>query len=143
MHGVFLHILADTLGSVGVIISSGLIHYFGWMVADPICSMFIACLITISVLPLLRDSVGILMQRNPRELDTVLPGCYERVRMLDGVYSVQEPHFWTLCSEVYIGTIKLEVANKADARYILSQTHNIFTQAGVRQLYVQIDHAMM
>lgn len=143
MHGVFLHILADTLGSVGVIISSGLIHYFGWMVADPICSMFIACLITVSVLPLLRDSVGILMQRNPRELDTVLPGCYERVRMLDGVYSVQEPHFWTLCSEVYIGTIKLEVANKADARYILSQTHNIFTQAGVRQLYVQIDHAMM
>lgn len=45
--GVFLHILADTLGSVGVIISSGLIHYFGWMVADPICSMFIATLIAI------------------------------------------------------------------------------------------------
>ena len=51
-----------------------------------------------------------------------------QVRMLDGVYSVQEPHFWTLCSEVYIGTIKLEVASKADAKYILSQTHNIFTQ---------------
>lgn len=143
MHGVFLHILADTLGSVGVIISSGSIHYFGWMVADPVCSMFIACLITMSVLPLLRDSVGILMQRTPRELDTVLGGAYERVRMLDGVYSVQEPHFWTLCSEVYIGTIKLEVASKADAKYILSQTHNIFTQIGVRQLYVQIDFALM
>ena len=48
--------------------------------------------------------------------------------MLEGVYSVQEPHFWTLCSEVYIGTIKLEVASNADAKYILSQTHNIFTQ---------------
>lgn len=33
-----------------------------------------------SVLPLLRDSVGILMQRTPRELDHVLPGCYQRVR---------------------------------------------------------------
>jgi hypothetical protein len=43
--GVFLHILADTLGSVGVILSSILIHYFGWMIADPICSMFIATLI--------------------------------------------------------------------------------------------------
>lgn len=32
-----------------------------------------------SVLPLLRDSVGILMQRTPRELDHVLPGCYQRV----------------------------------------------------------------
>lgn len=39
--------MADTLGSVGVIISSLLIYYFGWMIADPVCSMFIAILITI------------------------------------------------------------------------------------------------
>jgi len=43
--GVFLHILADTLGSIGVIVSSLLIRYHGWMVADPICSMLIAGLI--------------------------------------------------------------------------------------------------
>lgn len=143
MQGVFLHILADTLGSVGVIISSGLIHYFGWMIADPICSMFIATLIAVSVLPLLKESIGILMQRTPYSLDLQLPTCYQRVSQLEGVYSVQEPHFWTLCSDVYIGTIKLEVASNADARYLLSQTHNIFTQIGVRQLYVQIDYAPM
>lgn len=45
--GIFLHILADTLGSVGVIISSILIQNFGWMMADPVCSMFIAILIMI------------------------------------------------------------------------------------------------
>ncbi|XP_069127913.1 zinc transporter 7-like [Argopecten irradians] len=143
MQGVFLHILADTLGSVGVIISSGLIHYFGWMQADPICSLFIAILITISVLPLLRDSVGILMQRTPRALESQLPACYNRVGQLEGVYSVQEPHFWTLCSDIYVGTIKLEVSSKADAKYILSHTHNLFTQIGVRQLYVQIDYSAM
>ncbi len=43
--GVFLHILADTLGSVGVIISAILMHYFGWMIVDPLCSMLIAILI--------------------------------------------------------------------------------------------------
>ena len=32
-----------------------------------------------SVLPLLRDSVGILMQRTPREIEDELPGCYQRV----------------------------------------------------------------
>jgi zinc transporter 5/7 len=143
MQGVFLHILADTLGSVGVIISSILIYYFGWMIADPVCSMFIATLIGLSVLPLLRDSIGILMQRTPRPLDNQLAGCYTRVSQLEGVYSVQEPHFWTLCTDVYVGTIKLEVAANADSRYILSQAHNIFTQIGVRQLYVQIDHAPM
>ncbi|BFY99378.1 hypothetical protein BsWGS_02418 [Bradybaena similaris] len=143
MQGVFLHILADTLGSVGVIISSILIYQFGWMIADPVCSMFIATLIAVSVLPLLRESIGVLMQRTPRALDHQLPGCYQRVSQLEGVYSVQEPHFWTLCTDVYIGTIKLEVGANADSRYILSQTHNIFTQIGVRQLYVQIDHAPM
>ncbi|KAG8191211.1 hypothetical protein JTE90_021947 [Oedothorax gibbosus] len=134
MHGVFLHILADTLGSVGVIVSAILMNQFGWMIADPICSMFIATLIGFSVLPLLKDSTSVLMQRTPKALDNVLPGCYQRVMQLDGVYSVQEPRFWTLCSNVYIGTIKLEVSPAADAKYLLSHTHNIFTQMGVRQL---------
>ena len=56
MKGVFLHVLADTLGSVGVIISSLMIQYYGWLIADPICSLFIAILVFMSVIPLLRDS---------------------------------------------------------------------------------------
>lgn len=44
------------------------------------------------------------------------------------MYNLQEPHFWTLCTDVYIGTLKLLVAPEADARWILSQTHHIFTQ---------------
>ncbi|XP_045672432.1 zinc transporter 7 isoform X2 [Phyllostomus hastatus] len=141
LQGVFLHILADTLGSIGVIASAILMQNFGLMIADPICSILIAVLIVVSVIPLLRESVGILMQRTPPSLETVLPQCYQRVQHLQGVYSLQEQHFWTLCSDVYVGTLKVVVAPDADARWILSQTHNIFTQAGVRQLYVQIDFA--
>uniref|UniRef100_A0A3Q4GLP7 Zinc transporter n=1 Tax=Neolamprologus brichardi TaxID=32507 RepID=A0A3Q4GLP7_NEOBR len=97
----------------------------------------------LSVVPLLKESIGILMQRTPFSLDHALPECYQRVQQLQGVYNLQEPHFWTLCTDVYIGTLKLLVAPDADTRWILSQTHNIFTQAGVRQLYVQIDTAAM
>ena len=61
MKGVFLHVLADTLGSVGVIISSLLIQYYGWLIADPICSLFIAVLVFMSVIPLLRDSTHALL----------------------------------------------------------------------------------
>ncbi|XP_038601705.1 zinc transporter 7 [Tachyglossus aculeatus] len=143
LEGVFLHILADTLGSIGVIASAILMQNFGLMIADPICSMLIALLIVVSVIPLLRESVGILMQRTPPFLENALPQCYQRVQQLQGVYNLQEPHFWTLCTDVYVGTLKLVVGPEADARWILSQTHNIFTQAGVRQLYVQIDFAAM
>ncbi|XP_022071319.2 zinc transporter 7 isoform X1 [Acanthochromis polyacanthus] len=143
LQGVLLHIIADTLGSIGVIISALLMQKYELMIADPICSMLIALLIGVSVVPLLKESIGILMQRTPPSLDQALPECYQRVQQLQGVYNLQEPHFWTLCTDVYIGTLKLLVAPDADTRWILSQTHNIFTQAGVRQLYVQIDTAAM
>ncbi|MED6282654.1 hypothetical protein CHARACLAT_000806 [Characodon lateralis] len=143
LQGVLLHIIADTLGSIGVIISALLMQKYELMIADPICSMLIAVLIGVSVVPLLKESISILMQRTPPSLDNALPECYQRVQQLQGVYNLQEPHFWTLCTDVYIGTLKLLVAPDADSRWILSQTHNIFTQAGVRQLYVQIEMATM
>lgn len=143
MKGVFLHILADTLGSVGVIVSAILMQMFGWMIADPICSMFIAILIALSVLALIKDSVVILMQRQPYALDNILPQCYQKVVSLAGVYSVQEPHFWTLCSDVYVGALKLEVSKNVDPKYVISHTQMIFAAANVRQLYVQLDYTPM
>lgn len=140
MKGVFLHILADTLGSVGVIISAILMYAFGWMIADPICSMFIAVLIALSVLSLIKDSVMILMQRQPCSLDNVLPLCYQKVESLPGVYSIQEPHFWTLCSEVYVGGVKLVVSKNVDPKYVTSHAQMIFAAEGVRHLYIQLDY---
>lgn len=67
--GVFLHVLADTLGSVAVIISSLLIYYFGWNWTDPFCSLLLACLIIASVIPLLRGSAQMLSQCSPGEIE--------------------------------------------------------------------------
>ncbi|XP_016376643.1 zinc transporter 7-like [Sinocyclocheilus rhinocerous] len=89
LQGVFLHIVADTLGSVGVIISAIIMQKYDLMIADPICSMLIALLIGVSVVPLLRESIGILMQRTPPSLDHTLPECYQRVshfHLLDPIY---------------------------------------------------------
>ncbi|XP_045453010.1 zinc transporter 7 [Melitaea cinxia] len=141
MRGVFLHVLADTLGSVGVIISAILMQLFGWMRADPICSMAIALLIAASVFPLVMDSGGVLLQRTPATLERALPNLYTRVVGLAGVHAVQEPHFWTLCSDVYVGALKLEVAREVDPRYITDQAARIFREAGVKHLTVQLDYS--
>ncbi|TMW48124.1 hypothetical protein DOY81_006797 [Sarcophaga bullata] len=140
MRGVFLHILADTLGSVGVIISAVLMHLFGWMIADPICSIFIALLIVLSVMSLIKESIFVLMQRQPVSLDRLLPQCYQKVTGLAGVYAVQEPHFWTLCSDVFVGAIKLEVSRNIDPKYVVSHTRMIFESIGVKQIYIQLDY---
>lgn len=113
MKGVLLHILADTLGSVGVVISALLMRAFGWMRADPVCSIFIAFLVAASVWGLLRDSARVLMMRTPIELDNeqrLLDACYARIRRYHpSVLGIQEPRFWTLCADAYAGSIKIEV----------------------------------
>ena len=66
-----MHVLADTLGSVGVIISSFLIQQFGWFIADPLCSMFIAIMIFLSVIPLLKHAANVLLLRTPTDRENV------------------------------------------------------------------------
>ena len=78
--GVYLHVLADTLGSVGVIISTILIRQFGWLIADPICSLFIATLIFLSVIPLIKDACEVLLLRSPQENEKELNMALEKVR---------------------------------------------------------------
>ena len=53
---------------------------------------------------------------------------------------MQEPHFWTLCSNYYAGGIKLEVRKDADHKYVIAHTQMIFRAVGVNQLYVQLEY---
>jgi len=71
--------MADTLGSVGVIVSSVLIEQFGWYIADPVCSIFIAVLIFVSVLPLLKNSAVVLLLQTPVKVQDELPVALNKV----------------------------------------------------------------
>eukprot|EP01137_Pigoraptor_chileana_P021918 Opistho-2@86222 len=139
MEGVFLHVLADTLGSVGVMISSFLMYQFGWMMADPICSMCLSLMIFVSVIPLLRESASVLLQRSPKELDDKLPGCLEKISRIDGVVGHHNPHFWTLSSGFHIGTLCVVTRPDADNARILGLVQSIFKHAGVTEMVVQLE----
>lgn len=141
MQGVFLHILADTLGSVGVIISAILMSQFGWMIADPICSMFIAILIALSVYPLLRDAVRVIMQRTPKEFDDQMASVQQKITSIEGVYTLHDFHTWTLCTNSYIACIRIEIARNADFLYVQNMVRNIFSQLGVKSVYIDINYS--
>ena len=100
MRGIFLHVLADALGSVGVVISSILIRAFGWSIADPICSLMISVLILMSVVPLIQDTAWILLQHTPTRGLGSEPGALQRVLAdighLKGVRGVACAHVWTV-----------------------------------------------
>ena len=69
VRGAFLHMAADTLVSVGVVISGIVIHYTGWTVIDPIVSLIIAAVILISTWELLSDSLRLAVDGIPEGVD--------------------------------------------------------------------------
>ena len=136
-----MHILADTLGSVGVIISSLLVQWYGLTSADAICSIIISALIIGSVFPFIQSTVNILLQRTPVEADTPIRLALQRVMSTPGVVSVRDPHFWTFCDGETIGSISVQVEDSADEQSTLSSVTEIFraTKLNVRNMTVQIE----
>jgi len=94
MHGIFLHVLADTLGSVAVVFSTILIHYTGWAGFDPLASCLIAILIFASAIPLVTSSAKRLLLAVPEDTEFDLREALAGVGSLKGVIGVQVPRFW-------------------------------------------------
>jgi zinc transporter 5/7 len=85
MYGVFLHILADCLGSVGVIISSMLVKYYGFYVADPICSFIISLMILASSVPFIQLTASTLILKNSKGLSRKSSKIKSTISKLEGV----------------------------------------------------------
>ncbi|POY73388.1 hypothetical protein BMF94_3726 [Rhodotorula taiwanensis] len=115
MKGVFLHVLADTLGSVGVIISTLLIERYGWTGFDPLASIFIAVMIFASVVPLIADSGRILILDMGPEREEEVKKALVEVSRLEGVASFTKPRFWLLDSSTMVGSIAIQLAPASSA----------------------------
>ncbi|KAI9281185.1 hypothetical protein BY458DRAFT_584119 [Sporodiniella umbellata] len=139
--GVFLHIMADTLGSVGVIVSTLLIDWFGWTGFDPIASLFIASLIIASVLPLIRQSAAVLMLELDDATVAAVEGTVEEIKGIEGVYGVSQSRFWPYEAESVIGSLHVQVKDDIDTQ-AMQQTivqllqHRIH---GLKEVCVQIE----
>ncbi|KZV17235.1 hypothetical protein F511_20766 [Dorcoceras hygrometricum] len=139
MRGIFLHVLADTMGSVGVVVSTLLIKYKGWLIADPACSIFISVLIILSVIPLLRNSAEILMQRVPRFCEYELKEALNKVMKVKGVLGIQNLHIWSFTNTDVVGTIHLHVSADSNKAFAKTQVLHILNDAGVKDLTMQIE----
>lgn len=137
---IYLHILADALGSVGVIISSILVQYKGWTSADAICSIIISILIVASVLPLLQSTLHILFQRTPVHKESVIRHSLAELCSIPGVISYREPHFWIFDQHELVGTLHVQVSETADEQTVLQHClSTLKSHIGVQNLTVQIE----
>lgn len=94
MHGAFLHILGDTLSSVGVILGGIFIMLTGRTGIDPILSVLIAIIIVVGSLKLLREVIDVLLESAPTGMNT--EAVRERLAAVAGVGQVHDLHIWSI-----------------------------------------------
>lgn len=128
--GAYLEVLADTLGSVGVIVAAVLIRLTGASVIDTIVALAVGAFIAVRAVMLAREVFTVLGQAAPAGIDP--QQVEDDLRALDGVADVHDLHLWTLTSGMEVATVHLVTAPGADphpvldaAQELLSSTHGI------------------
>eukprot|EP00475_Leptophrys_vorax_P033900 TRINITY_DN54024_c0_g1_i1.p1 TRINITY_DN54024_c0_g1~~TRINITY_DN54024_c0_g1_i1.p1 ORF type:complete len:698 (+),score=143.42 TRINITY_DN54024_c0_g1_i1:1-2094(+) len=143
LEGIFLHVLADALGSFGVIVSSLLVQQFGWLIADPICSILISILILVSVYPLIRETVLLLLQRIPTDVALHANHALVEILNLEGVKGYCEPQFWEVVSGSLVGSIHVHVEERASEQKLLTEISDVIArEIHPSQLTVQLEKDM-
>ncbi|HIE65572.1 MAG: cation diffusion facilitator family transporter [Nitrospira sp.] len=95
----FLHIMGDTLSSGGVVLAAGVIYFTDWWFLDPLVSVAISLLILYWSFRLIMDSIDILLEATPKEIDP--DRVAEAVQVIEEVRDVHDVHVWTLTSGMY------------------------------------------
>ena len=138
---IYLHILADTLGSVGVIISSLLIQFYHFTSADAICSIIISLLIIGSTGPLLTSTLHILLTRTPARKEKAIQSALSAIQAMPGVTSVRSTHFWLFSDSELVGTLVVGVEGGVDEQAVLVKVSELLKgkRVGVNNLTVQVE----
>lgn len=94
MRGIFLHILADTLGSVGVIVSTILIKLTHMHIFDPLASLFIGTLILLSAIPLLKSTTSSILLKLDDKGHNMVKNALNQISTTPGITGYTTPRFW-------------------------------------------------
>lgn len=114
MHGAFLHMLADTLVSVGVVISGIIISVKGWLWIDPLVSIIIALIILMSTIGLLRESLFLTLDAVPKDVD--IAKIKKELDGLEGISGWHHLHVWPISTTENAATLHV-VVNDTEAMY--------------------------
>ncbi|MFF1730559.1 cation diffusion facilitator family transporter [Streptomyces sp. NPDC058247] len=111
VHGAFLEVAADALGSLAVIISATVILATGWQAADPIASIAIGIMIVPRTVKLLRETLNVLLEAAPKGVD--MAEVRAHIAGLPGVLDVHDLHAWTITSGMPVLSAHVVVSSEA------------------------------
>lgn len=140
VRGAFLHIVGDTLSSVGVLAGAALMWWTGWLFVDPIISALISVVIVIGAYRLVRDAVDVLLEAVPAHVD--LEAVKALMGKVPGVTAVHDLHVWTISSGIYALSAHLVVLDPMvcnNDEILGAVKHELYDRFGIDHTTIQIE----
>ncbi len=137
IHGAYLHVLGDLLGSVGALTAGLVIWLTGWTPIDSLISLGIALLILIGAWRLVRESVDVLLEATPRHIE--LGDVEARLTSIPGVADVHDLHVWTLTSGVVAMSGHAVVGDPRTNQQVLETAQDRMAELGIHHVTMQIE----
>jgi len=139
VEAAFRHVIADLLGSAGVLVAALVILFTGWDLVDPLVSIAIAILIVASAWGVLRDSTAILMEQTPSGIDA--DAVARAIVEVPGVASVHDLHVWRITSGFDALSAHVLVGQGEDCHALLRDVERAIAERfGITHTTLQVDH---
>ncbi|MFF0815018.1 cation diffusion facilitator family transporter [Rhodococcus sp. NPDC003318] len=135
VRGAYLEVLADAVGSVGVLIAGALVLAFGWTWADIVVGVLISLWVVPRAVTLAAASLRILTQASPASVD--VEAVRADLRALPGVVGVHDLHVWTLTTGMDVATVHL--TTDADSQVVLRSAKAVLDAHGLEHATVQVE----
>ena len=136
--GAYLEVVADTAGSVGVLLAGGLVMWTGDAMWDTLVALAIGGYIAVRAVILGREVLAVLGQHAPVGVD--VDQVHANLVALDGVVDVHDLHLWTLTSGMHVATVHVTVVSPATARTVLGSARALLKDRhGIPHATVQVE----
>jgi cobalt-zinc-cadmium efflux system protein len=140
LEAAFRHVLADLLGSLGVVAAALVILVSGWLYADPLISVLIGVLVLASSWTILRDSIDVLLETTPRGVDARAVGA--ALAGQPEVVDVHDLHIWTITSGFPALAAHVLCRPGADCHAVRRDLERLLRERfAIEHTTLQVDHA--
>lgn len=138
VQGAYLEVIADMLGSVGVIVAAVVWGITGWTWVDPVVGASISVFILPRAYKLGRTAIRVLVQAAPVHLDVT--ALQAELASIVGVVDVHDVHVWTLTSEMDVASAHVMVGPGVDTHGVLDQARALLAERhGITHATLQVE----
>ena len=135
--GAYLHMAADALVSVGVVVSGIIITYTGWSIIDPIIGLGIAVVIIVSTWGLLHDSLRLSLDGVPVGIDA--QKIQQIIMEQPGVENCHHLHIWALSTTETALTAHIVIDNITQLEEVKQHIKEALEEAGIHHATLEFE----